>query len=190
MIRQLSDAEEKIQQLVEQINKAPNVQRQLSEAVQSNRKHILRIEALGAQLAEMTTQSHTAQQDLKVAKKKISELDTELSTSTNAAQTDQTVAKLVLMTQKSVRLSAQNRELHDALKAAREHILAQDKLIRIHAQHTGADFSHALTSLQTTLYERNSQIEKLKVEIGETRALAKRELRLMSSAVPLGNLVV
>jgi protein HOOK3 len=84
-----------------------------------------------------------------------------------------------------VRLTAQNAELHQALKKAKEHILAQEKLIQ--AQNAEASTSEKdeqlLSSLRTTVKEMEARIERLNQELVDTRAAARREQRLMTSAV-------
>ncbi|KAI9358583.1 hypothetical protein DFJ73DRAFT_757870 [Zopfochytrium polystomum] len=96
---------------------------------------------------------------------------------------DETTQKLASATQKVVQLTEQNNKLHKALKEAKKHILSQDKQIKDRIALAEKDnFIEAITSFETSIREKDAELERLKKEVLDTRNAARREQALMVTA--------
>ncbi|KAJ3195407.1 hypothetical protein HK101_000313 [Irineochytrium annulatum] len=112
---------------------------------------------------------------------------------------DETTQKLAAVTQKMVQLTEQNTKLHKALKEAKKHILSQDKQIKDHKaivpkvghktiQHNfylhlrKDNFVETITSYEATVRDKDAELNRIKLELADTRKAARREQHLMLSA--------
>ena len=80
-------------------------------------------------------------------------------------------------------LSEQVATFHAALKKAKEHILNQEaQLKELKTTPPKADFNEAVTSLQTTLRDKEAELARLKDEYQEYQILTRREQKVILSA--------
>ncbi|KAI8619638.1 HOOK protein-domain-containing protein [Chytriomyces sp. MP71] len=126
-----------------------------------------------AELRDSLLQEERTNEDLKSA----------LNAFENKTQADETAQKVASTTQQIVLLTEQNTKVLKALKEAKKHILTQDKQIKdLKAVAPKDNFMEAIQSYEATIAEKNSELERAKKEVYDTRRAAKREQALMLSA--------
>ncbi|RKO91923.1 hypothetical protein BDK51DRAFT_21133 [Blyttiomyces helicus] len=97
---------------------------------------------------------------------------------------DEQTQRLGNTTERLVVVTEQNQSLQAALKQARDRLQRQDQKIQelSKPEPKPSEYIEAITSLQSTLKDREVQVGSLKAELTDVRTASKREQQLMASA--------
>ncbi|KAI9002670.1 HOOK protein-domain-containing protein [Gaertneriomyces semiglobifer] len=186
--RQIADLESKVRQLQSQAqprrsstSAAPSHHEEIRTAIGMRNKALQEKEELAQQLAE--AKNLQAQQA-----RVISELKSSLAgMEVNGQSSDETVRDLANTAKSYTEALDKSAELHLALKQAKDHIRKQEERIKAlmlkqSPGNNAPDFTEAIASLERTIQDRTAEIGKLRQELSDTRAEARREQQAMSSA--------
>ncbi|KAJ3076454.1 hypothetical protein HK102_005417, partial [Quaeritorhiza haematococci] len=160
------------------------LKKQHETLVNEHRISAAHINKLIAEKEALQFQQLEIKEELLQQERTVSELKSVLAAMESKGQpTDETAAKLAQATTKVVYLQEQNSALHKALKQAKERIVSQDKHLKeIKAIGPKENFTEAITSYEAALKEKDMEMERIRGELNDTRAAAKREQRMISSA--------
>ncbi|KAJ3005129.1 hypothetical protein HKX48_000849 [Thoreauomyces humboldtii] len=161
------------------------VQKQVKQLAEDLRQSIGKANKAAFERDRLHAELADAQQNMNAHERLISELRGDLAAMESRGQSsDESVQKLAAITKQAVDAQSKNDTLHTALKQAKEHIRRQDHSLQEYAASAPKDdnFSEAISSLKATVSEREAEIERVRNELMDTRAAARREQKLLASA--------
>ncbi|KAJ3046327.1 hypothetical protein HDV00_000141 [Rhizophlyctis rosea] len=159
--------------------------RQIRQLTDENRQAMAQVNKLLHEKEKLQSEYAESKELLHQQERITSDLRSALAAMESRGQSsDETTQKLGSVTQKMVQSQEQNIQLHEALKRAKEHIILQEKQLkeRQAALPKDGNYAEAIASFETQLKERDEEIQRIRRELSDTRAAAKREQRLMLSA--------
>ncbi|TPX54803.1 hypothetical protein PhCBS80983_g05745 [Powellomyces hirtus] len=161
------------------------LQQQIKKLSEELRQSMGRVNKMSYERDKLQAELSESQNALNQHDRVISELRGDLAAmETRGQSSDESVQKLASITKQAVDAQSQNDYLHTALKQAKEHIRRQENALKDYATMVPKDdnFSEAIASLNSTISEREAELERVKHELEDTRAAARREQKLLASA--------
>ncbi|KAI8819574.1 HOOK protein-domain-containing protein [Fimicolochytrium jonesii] len=159
--------------------------KQIQKLTEELRQTIGRLNKFSYERDRLQLELNDAQSAVTQQERVIGELRSDLAAMESRGQSsDENVQRIAAITKQAVDAQSKNDTLHAALKQAKEHIRRQEKSLKDYFALLPKDdnFTEAIASLQSTLSERDAELLKLKHELADTRAAARREQFLMASA--------